>query len=291
MSNLSSLFHDHKAIVFFDTETSGLDPETDQIIELAALRAEQDFAGGLYIVDAMDRFIKLPEGKSLPDSIVAMTGITDRIAAHIRARKERMMLSEKTRPRHHRAKNHNVILLAAVLLLILIAYAATAHLSAAGQQSHEYESPTPPPLTSQVVQENATAEPAAAPTTLVESTPAPRYALSTSERDTVERIVMAEAGGEPYDGQMLVAQCILNAAEKCGKDPSEAAKAYQYTSARPEPTQSVRDAVAAVFDRGETVTDAPVLYFYNPSIVTSTWHESQSFVIEVGGHRFFTERK
>ena len=110
------------------------------------------------------------------------------------------------------------------------------------------------------------------------------------ERDVVERVVMAEAGGESFEGQMLVAQCILNAAEKRGVDPSEAVVLYSYTKSRPDPTQRVKDAVAAVFDRGETVVDEPILYFYNPALVTSDFHESQIFVIEEGGHRFFTER-
>ena len=117
-----------------------------------------------------------------------------------------------------------------------------------------------------------------------------RYPLSASERDTVERVVMAEAGGESFEGQMLVAQCILNAAEKRGVDPSEAVVLYSYTKSRPDPTQRVKDAVAAVFDRGETVVDEPILYFYNPALVTSDFHESQIFVIEEGGHRFFAER-
>ena len=89
---------------------------------------------------------------------------------------------------------------------------------------------------------------------------------------------------------MLVAQCILNAAEKRGVDPSEAVALYSYTKSRPDPTQRVKDAVAAVFDRGETVVDEPILYFYNPALVTSDFHESQIFVIEEGGHRFFAER-
>lgn len=124
-----------------------------------------------------------------------------------------------------------------------------------------------------------------------ENTTAPvRFYLSASERDTVERVVMAESGGESFEGQMLVAQCILNAAEKEGVQPSEAVVIYSYTSNRPDPTQSVKDAVAAVFDRGEVAIDAPVMYFYNPALVTSDWHESQIFVAEVGGHRFFAER-
>lgn len=132
------------------------------------------------------------------------------------------------------------------------------------------------------------------PTTTVETVeptePAVRYPLTDAERDVVERVVMAEAGGESFEGQMLVAQCILNAAEKRGVDPSEAVVLYSYTKSRPDPTQRVKDAVAAVFDRGETVVDEPILYFYNPALVTSDFHESQIFVIEEGGHRFFAER-
>ena len=90
---------------------------------------------------------------------------------------------------------------------------------------------------------------------------------------------------------MLVAQCILNAAEKEGVQPSEAVVIYSYTSNRPDPTQSVKDAVAAVFDRGEVAIDAPVMYFYNPALVTSDWHESQIFVAEVGGHRLIRRKE
>ena len=55
----------------------------------------------------------------------------------------------------------------------------------------------------------------AASTQTPDPTEAPvRFYLSASERDTVERVVMAESGGESFEGQMLVAQCILNAAEK-----------------------------------------------------------------------------
>lgn len=120
--------------------------------------------------------------------------------------------------------------------------------------------------------------------------PAVRYPLTDAERDVVERVVMAEAGGESFEGQMLVAQCILNACEKTGTQPSEVVVTFKYAPARPDPTDSVREAVAAVFDAGEFITDEPVMFFYNPAKVTSTWHESQTFVIEVGGHRFFAER-
>ena len=79
MSNLSTLFDRYKALVVFDTETSGLDFDNDQIIELAALRVERTATGSLRIAGKMDTFIKLPEGETLPENIVSLTGITDEI--------------------------------------------------------------------------------------------------------------------------------------------------------------------------------------------------------------------
>ena len=79
MSNLTALLNKYKALVIFDTETSGLDFDKDQIIELAALRVERTASGGLRIAGKMDTFIKLPEGEELSEAIVSLTGITDRI--------------------------------------------------------------------------------------------------------------------------------------------------------------------------------------------------------------------
>lgn len=123
----------------------------------------------------------------------------------------------------------------------------------------------------------------------VEEDPAPYYPLTEDERDLVARVVMGEAGGEDYDGQRLVAQCILNAAILDGIRPTEVVELYQYTPARPGPSESVLEAVSAVFDRHDVVTDELILWFYAPALCTSDWHESQRFVLECGGHRFFAE--
>ena len=119
----------------------------------------------------------------------------------------------------------------------------------------------------------------------------PRYSLTEAERDLIERVVMAESGGESYKGQMLVAQCILNACEIDGIRPAKAIKKYAYAKARPEPSDSVKRAVSAVFDKGETVTDEPIVYFYAPALVRSEFHESQIFTIEEGGHKFFCRKE
>ena len=119
--------------------------------------------------------------------------------------------------------------------------------------------------------------------------PVPFYGLTEEERDLVERVVMAEAGAEPYEGQKAVAQCILNGCLLENLRPAQVIKKYKYTDARPEPTEAVTSAVSAVFDRGEQVIDSEALFFYAPSMVTSAWHESQECVAVIGDHRFFKE--
>ena len=124
----------------------------------------------------------------------------------------------------------------------------------------------------------------------IETEAEPRYKLTGEERTEIERVIMAEAGGEPREGIIAVAQCILNAAENSNISPVEAVKKYGYTSIRKEPNEAVREAVKAVFDNGETVTNEPILYFY-ATYIYSAWHESQEFVIEIGNHRFFKARE
>lgn len=126
-------------------------------------------------------------------------------------------------------------------------------------------------------------------TTVTPTEPIAFFALTPEQRTLIEQVVSAESRGEPYDGQLAVAQCILNACIKDDITPEQAIVKYKYTTNRAEPTDSVKEAVAAVFDRGEFITEEPLLYFYNPELVTSNFHESQDFVIEINNHRFFKE--
>lgn len=77
MGNLKSLLSQYDAIVFFDTETTGLDADTCQIIELAALRVELGADSVPFMAGQMDTFIRLPEGERLPVEIEELTNITD----------------------------------------------------------------------------------------------------------------------------------------------------------------------------------------------------------------------
>lgn len=120
-----------------------------------------------------------------------------------------------------------------------------------------------------------------------EQVPEKRYYLTADERELICEVVMAESGTEPFDGKIAVSQCILNACEQTGKRPAEIVTEYGYTARRVKPSAEVEKAVSAVFDDGETVTDAEILYFYAPELVSSEWHESQTYICTIGGHRFF----
>ena len=116
------------------------------------------------------------------------------------------------------------------------------------------------------------------------------YELTAEERDLIERVVMGEAGGEEYAGQLAVAQCILNACELRSARPAAIIESLSYTTHRPEASQSVKDAVSEVFDDGVKVLPLTAMYFYAPGLVHSEWHETQEYLCTIGCHRFFARR-
>lgn len=178
--------------------------------------------------------------------------------------------------------------IAAALALILLGAVALALEGSAGRLEQE--------VTQAPALEAVAAPLALAGTVPTEPTPAtaepvrpPRYELTPEERNTVERVVMAEAGGEDFDGQALVAQCVLNTSEARAMRPGAVVlEAGQYAAPAQEASESVEEAVAAVFDGGYTVTAEPIRFFYAPRYCYSAWHEERlEFVLEHGGHRFF----
>lgn len=115
--------------------------------------------------------------------------------------------------------NKETIVVAAVLALLVI-YALAA---------------VPGRAQTVVVISRADAEPPAAePATECKEDKQVRYAITSAERDVIERVVMAEAGAEPYIGKMAVAQCILDACISEHERPAEIVKSFGYTDKRPE---------------------------------------------------------
>lgn len=117
----------------------------------------------------------------------------------------------------------------------------------------------------------------------------PRYDATPEELEIVARVVQSEARGEGFEGQVLVAQCILNTAEATGKRPADVVlERKQHAAPATSADESVKKAVEAVFIDGYTVTDEPIRYFYAPKYTYSEWHEnSLCYVLTHGAHRFF----
>lgn len=69
---LNDLFNTYDKIIYFDTETTGLDAKTCRIIELSMHVTTPSGIGHCY-----DEFICLPEGEHVPKEITEITHITD----------------------------------------------------------------------------------------------------------------------------------------------------------------------------------------------------------------------
>ena len=115
----------------------------------------------------------------------------------------------------------------------------------------------------------------------------PSYvSLSSYDRAKLERLVMGEAGTMGYAGCALVAQAIRDAMNRSRTSSIDRIiSEYQYYGSTDiAPNQDVLNAVSFIFDQNGSAVQHRVLCFY---IGRSDWHETQPFVIEIGGVRFF----
>lgn len=113
--------------------------------------------------------------------------------------------------------------------------------------------------------------------------------------DYVVGVVAAESRGEPYEGQVAVAQCILETSEKRMMTPEEVVKMknrYAIPCETQEEKDLVMDACIDVFIHGEKAFDEPIEYFYSTrGGFVSDWHENNlEYVATIGNHKFFKER-
>lgn len=112
--------------------------------------------------------------------------------------------------------------------------------------------------------------------------------IDPEDRDLVERIVMAEAGVEPYPGIIAVAQVILDQSREWGISVRETCTVPgRFTTPYAgDVSDRVRTAVHEVFDLGVRVTDEPITHFHNPT-VDPYWAHTLTFVTQIGGHLFY----
>lgn len=134
----------------------------------------------------------------------------------------------------------------------------------------------------------------------VNSSSKPRKAkpikISNYERDLLERLVEAEAGGEPYAGKLAVATVVINRLNSKDFPNTIRGVIYQKNQFTPVANGAInkkasaesKRAVRQVVDEGYRSFGPEVCYFLNPRIATSKWIiRNCTFVVRIGNHDFY----
>jgi N-acetylmuramoyl-L-alanine amidase len=127
----------------------------------------------------------------------------------------------------------------------------------------------------------------ASPPTVVNTT------YSAYDLDVLSRIVEAEAGGEPYEGKIAVAEVIMNRVASPEYPSSIEAVVYQPRQFSPVSNGMINkpasdDSIRAATEVLSTYKGNPngALYFYNPSKTSDKWVRSRAVVEVIGNHIF-----
>jgi len=113
--------------------------------------------------------------------------------------------------------------------------------------------------------------------------------LSYDDRELAAKIVMGEFGDGGYTACCLQTQALRDAVILRGSSVEEVYHAYQYDvyGFTLAPNQNCYDAVDYIFGSGGLAVPHRILFMYCPAYASSSWHESQNFVVEYLGVRFF----
>lgn len=120
--------------------------------------------------------------------------------------------------------------------------------------------------------------------------------ISSHERDLLERLVEAEARGEPYEGKLAVATVVMNRVNSSQFPNSIHNVIHQKNQFSPVANGSIKKkassdskrAVKQVIDEGYRSFGPEVVYFLNPKIATSKWIiRNRTYVTTIGNHAFY----
>ncbi|MCH5304406.1 MAG: CHAP domain-containing protein [Ruminococcus sp.] len=108
--------------------------------------------------------------------------------------------------------------------------------------------------------------------------------LTKGERSKIEHLVYNENGVNGYTGCLLVAQCLRDAILTQGYKADTIKKdlKYEASDTAGTPSEDAKKAVKFIFDQGGYVVKHRILYFYNPKLCKSKWHETQVFICQYG---------
>lgn len=113
--------------------------------------------------------------------------------------------------------------------------------------------------------------------------------LTDDDRDLLERLCMGEFGSGGFIGACLIAQSVKDAMCFDGyMSVASVIEHYHYTGSTEVGTnQDCKNAVKYIFDQNMDAVQHRIMYMYNPSLVQSSFHESQNYILTFEGVRFF----
>lgn len=115
--------------------------------------------------------------------------------------------------------------------------------------------------------------------------------LTDEDRDLLERLCYGEFGGGGFVGASLIAQSVKDAMYYRGfSSVAEVIRKYGYTgSTTIGKNEACQQAVKYVFDENHDAVQHRIMLMYNPYMVSSSFHESQNFILSYESVRFFDE--
>lgn len=113
--------------------------------------------------------------------------------------------------------------------------------------------------------------------------------MTDKDLDIAGRLVMGEAGSMGFYGCCLVAQAIRDTYVMGNfKSIDSVRRGYGYDgSIKYKPNDAARKAVKYILEEGHSAVQHRILYFYNPRLCESKWHESQDYLLTYKDVRFF----
>lgn len=116
--------------------------------------------------------------------------------------------------------------------------------------------------------------------------------LDDSDRELAAKIIMREFGDGGFEACCLQAQALRDAMIFSRSSLEQIYHFFQYDAYSIDytPNRDCYDAIDYIFESGGLAVPHRILVMYNPAHATSTWHETQVFVVDYDGVRYFDMR-
>jgi len=167
----------------------------------------------------------------------------------------------------------------------------------------DYVPPKPQPKPSSTPQQTSSSSQETTTSQPTQPTQSQSISMTHEEREWLEKLVQAEAGGEPYEGKIAVATVIANRVESTsfpntvmGVIKANNGKFHQFSPwddgsiYKVTPSEETKQAVHQVFDKGVRNLPEEATYFAMSNIAFDNWiGKTRKFITSIGNHSFFSQ--